>query len=125
MAEYVYGNNKCLARIASDKTIDYYLNDHPAKAGQAPGSARTMTSSGWSANYYPFGEIASQTGSPEDTRYDYTGQKRDQGTGLMYFRARYYYPGLGRFLSIDPLQSLDWSINPLSNGIEPSPISDK
>lgn len=77
MAEYVYGNKRCVSRITSNKTIDYYLNDHPARSGQAPGSARTMTSSGWSANYYPFGEIASQTGSLEGTRFDYTEQERD------------------------------------------------
>jgi len=85
VAEYVYGNNQRIAKINPDGVIDYYLNDDPAKAGQVPGSARTMVSSGWSANYaegipfwdYPFGEIASQTGSPEDTRFDFTGQERD------------------------------------------------
>jgi len=39
VAEYVYGNDQRLAKINSDKTIDYYLYDHL-------GSARTMTSSG-------------------------------------------------------------------------------
>ncbi|OPX99830.1 MAG: tRNA(Glu)-specific nuclease WapA precursor [Syntrophorhabdus sp. PtaB.Bin027] len=114
VAEYVYGNNQRLARINSDKTIDYYLNDHPAKAGQALGSARTMTSSGWSANYYPFGEIASQSGSPEDTRYDYTGQERDRETGLIYFRARYYDPGIGRWMSVDPNSLKYQSFSPYS-----------
>ncbi|OPX99522.1 MAG: tRNA(Glu)-specific nuclease WapA precursor [Syntrophorhabdus sp. PtaB.Bin027] len=120
IAEYVYGNNQRLARINSDKTIDNSLNDHPAGAGQVPGSAGTMVSSGWSANYaegipfwdYPFGEIASQTGSAEDTRFDFTGQERDQGTGLMYFGARYYDPEIGRWMSVDPLGEIDFSMSP-------------
>ncbi|OPX99528.1 MAG: tRNA(Glu)-specific nuclease WapA precursor [Syntrophorhabdus sp. PtaB.Bin027] len=111
IAEYVYGNNQRIAKINPDRAIDYYLNDHPAEAGQVPGSARTMVSSSWSANYaegipfwdYPFGEIASQTGSAEDTRFDFTGQERDRGTGLLYFGARYLDPGIGRWLSVDPL----------------------
>jgi hypothetical protein len=75
---------------------------------------RAMAGSGWSANYYPFGEIASQTGSEENTHFDFTGQERDRETGLMYFGARYYRskakipflwyePAIGRWLSVDPM----------------------
>jgi RHS repeat-associated protein len=96
LAEYVYGNGQRLGKINPDGTVDYYMNDHL-------GSARTMVGSGWSANYYPFGEIASQTGSNEDTRFDFTGQERDRGTGLIYFGARYYDSSLGRWMSVDPL----------------------
>jgi RHS repeat-associated protein len=85
--------------------IDYYLNAHL-------GSARAMTSFGWSANYYPLGEIASQTGSHEETPFDFTGQERDRGTGLMYFGARYYDPGIGRWLSVDPILSKNPSVSP-------------
>ncbi len=87
-------------------------NGHPEKIELVFGYTRAMTNSGWSANYYPFGEIASQTGSPEDTRYDYTGQERDRGTGLMYFGARYYDPEIGRWLSVDPESISNLSMNP-------------
>jgi RHS repeat-associated protein len=33
----------------------------------------------------------------------YTGRERDPDTGLYYYRARYYDPDIGRFLSEDPL----------------------
>jgi RHS repeat-associated protein len=33
----------------------------------------------------------------------YTGREYDPQTGLMYYRARYYHPHLGRFVSRDPL----------------------
>lgn len=38
------------------------------------------------------------------TRYEYTGRERDPDTGLMYYRARWYDPQVGRFISEDPLE---------------------
>ncbi len=92
--EYVYANGQRIVKRNPAGNVDIYLNDHL-------GSARVLVGSGWSANYYPFGEVASQTGSEEDTHFDFTGQERDHGTGLMYFGARYYDPQIGRFLSLD------------------------
>ncbi len=52
--------------------------------------------------YAPFGGVLAQTGeSPNALRY--TGREFDADTGLYYYRARYYDPDLGRFLSPDPL----------------------
>ena len=48
--------------------------------------------------YAPFGGVDSSSG-PE-TRYSYTSRELDS-TGLMYYRARYYQPAVGRFLSAD------------------------
>ena len=39
-------------------------------------------------------------------RFFFTGREYDQETGLYFYRARYYHPGLGRFLSRDPLGTL-------------------
>ncbi|MDV3349818.1 RHS repeat-associated core domain-containing protein [Leptothoe sp. LEGE 181152] len=36
-------------------------------------------------------------------RSGYTGRERDDATGLIYYRARYYDPAVGRFISEDPL----------------------
>lgn len=38
------------------------------------------------------------------TRYGYTGRELDPDTGLMYYRARWYNPELGRFISEDPIR---------------------
>lgn len=51
--------------------------------------------------YEPFGFV-SQTGAASTSSYKFTGRE-DDGTGLFYYRARYYSPRLGRFISEDPI----------------------
>lgn len=51
--------------------------------------------------YDPYGgTIAS--GDASSNPFQYTGREND-GTGLYYYRARYYSPGLDRFISEDPV----------------------
>ena len=38
-------------------------------------------------------------GTSSLTRYGYTGREYDEQTGLYYYRARWYDPSLGRFIS--------------------------
>ena len=52
--------------------------------------------------YEPFGKT-SFAGSSNSSSYQYTGREND-GTGLYYYRARYYHPALQRFISEDPLE---------------------
>jgi len=54
-----------------------------------------------SYTYEPFGN-ATSTGAASTNSFQYTGREND-GTGLDYLRARYYSPGLQRFLSEDPI----------------------
>jgi RHS repeat-associated protein len=51
--------------------------------------------------YEPFGFV-SQTGAASTSSYKYTGRE-DDGTGLFYYRARYYQPRLQRFAAEDPI----------------------
>lgn len=55
--------------------------------------------------YTPFGveEPLVTTGNP----FRYTGQRYDQATGLYFYRARYYWPQIGRFLETDPIGYAD------------------
>lgn len=51
--------------------------------------------------YQPFGETT-VSGSSNDNPSQYTGRDND-GTGLYYYRGRYYSPALHRFISEDPI----------------------
>jgi RHS repeat-associated protein len=50
-----------------------------------------------------FGRILSETNPLVSFRYGYTGRERDLESGLDYYRARYYDPNVGRFISVDPM----------------------
>ena len=52
--------------------------------------------------YDAFGNIVQQTGSLTNP-YTYTGREFDPESGLLYYRARYYDPTIGRFLQEDPI----------------------
>jgi RHS repeat-associated protein len=52
--------------------------------------------------YEPFGALLSTPPSGPIT-LRYTGREHDPASGLYYYRARYYDPEIGRFLSEDPL----------------------
>jgi RHS repeat-associated protein len=51
--------------------------------------------------YEPYGKTT-QVGAASGNGLQYTGREND-GTGLYYYRARYYAPGLGRFVAEDPI----------------------
>jgi len=52
-------------------------------------------------SYTAFGKALTQTAQiGNDLRY--TGRERDGSTGFYYYRARYYDPVIGRFISEDP-----------------------
>jgi RHS repeat-associated protein len=51
--------------------------------------------------YGPFGTSSVASGTPGAGPFQYGGRELDQ-TGLYYMRARYYSPGLQRFISPDP-----------------------
>ncbi|HEY6250923.1 MAG TPA: RHS repeat-associated core domain-containing protein [Candidatus Angelobacter sp.] len=53
-----------------------------------------------SYTYDPFGNT-SVTGTSNANEFQYTGREND-GNGLYFYRARYYSPLLGRFISEDP-----------------------
>ncbi len=50
--------------------------------------------------YDPYGATTADAANANP--FQYTGREND-GNGLYYYRARYYAPGLGRFISSDPI----------------------
>lgn len=47
--------------------------------------------------------LPTRSQGPSAQPFGFAGEQRDAETGLVYLRARYYDPGLGRFLQRDPL----------------------
>ncbi|WP_244953581.1 RHS repeat-associated core domain-containing protein [Xanthomonas axonopodis pv. vasculorum] len=70
------------------------------------GSTRVLTNAAGGAvqryDYDPYG-TTTQSSTAYTNPYQYTGRERDT-SGLYYYRARYYKPELGRFISEDPIK---------------------
>jgi RHS repeat-associated protein len=60
-------------------------------------------------NYEPFGR-GTTTGIASSNKQTYTGRE-DDGTGLYYYRSRYYSPTRQRFVSQDPLDLAAGDVN--------------
>jgi RHS repeat-associated protein len=99
VASYAQGQN-IDEPLAMDRsgTIDYYEQD-------GLGSVTSLTATNGSvAQSYTYDSFGNQTASSGSlTNYfRYTGREFDKETNLYYYRARYYDPTSGRFLSEDP-----------------------
>ena len=113
--EYVYFAGK-LTAVVEGSEIYYRTTDHL-------GSTRLVTDSGGDVkqrrDFFPFGENipadsshggrngvtdggVSTYNASLGVRQQFTGQQRDEESGLDYFWARNYSPVLGRFVSVDP-----------------------
>jgi RHS repeat-associated protein len=99
---YVQGSgiDMPLAHVTSGAPT-YYVADHLGSV------ARTTTAAGMPGlgrEYDPWGNpLAGATTSG----LAFTGREWDAESGLMYYRARYFSPTFGRFLSEDPLGTFD------------------
>lgn len=74
----------------------YFTQDHLGSTTALTNSLGNVVSQ---VSYDGFGNSAGNS----FTRYDYTGRERDSDTGLLYYRARWYDPKVGRFISEDPI----------------------
>lgn len=96
---FLYG----LGRIGEDLAgvWQYHLGDALASVRQVTGPAGLVLRT---RSYAPFGSVLSTSGLAE-TSYGFTGEWTD-ATELVHLRARYYDPGVGRFLTRDPFPGL-------------------
>jgi len=96
LADYLNGpgiDNKMRQTTATASL--YFVQDHLS-------STRALTDAiGNVVEQQQYDSFGNGSGSTR-TRYGYTGRERDPDTGLLYYRARFYDPQLGRFISEDP-----------------------
>ena len=99
LSVYTYGND--FVKMRRDSTDSYYLYAGLGSVRQVTDSAKDVTDS---YIYEAFGALVASTGSTENTR-KFTGEDYDATSSLLYLRARYYDPAVGRFISRDPILS--------------------
>jgi len=97
-----------LPAVSGADTVEYYHLD-------ALGSVRAVTNQSGNVverhDYLPFGQecavgaCAGNTPTGQGQPRRFTGKERDVATGLDYFGARYYESKIGRFTTVDPVQT--------------------
>ncbi|PZO57605.1 MAG: hypothetical protein DCF15_06830 [Phormidesmis priestleyi] len=92
--------DQVLAEETASGEVRWALADHQ-------GSVRDVVDSQGNVlnhlTYDSYGQVTSETNPESDFRFGYTGRERDEETGLDYYRARYFNPAVGTFVSEDPL----------------------
>ncbi len=84
--------------LAPAQTVTYFHNDisgTPVLATDAVGKVV------WKENYRPYGERLNNPSAEAGNAIGFAGKPFDANTGLSYMGARYYDPGLGRFMGVD------------------------
>lgn len=96
---YVHGPaiDEPLARLDSSGTIAYYHADGLASVVRVSDAVGAVAHA---YSYSAWGNI--ETGSLR-AAFAFNGREWDPETGLYFYRARYYDPRLGRFISEDPI----------------------
>lgn len=108
-----------LANILPGLGIDEFLTRTDVVGGVtnnnlagAPGSTVSVADNTGAVQtnytYEPYGRTT--VNGPSGGSYQFTGREND-GTGLYYYRARYYHAGLQRFISEDPLEFFSGDVN--------------
>lgn len=125
-AEYLNGpgiDNKIRQKGVSSKTTYYFTQDRLGSISSLTGSNGSLVER---QSYDAYGNSAGSA----NTRYGFTGRERDSVTGLMYYRARWYDPQLGRFISEDPIglaggiNQFGYVGNDPQNRVDPSGLYD-
>ena len=100
--QYIYLQGSLLAEHTraiggSTHTLTYQHTDALGTPVAKTNASRTVVER---SEYEPYGKLLNH---PLEDGPGYTGHVSDAATGLSYMQQRYYDPGIGRFLSVDPV----------------------
>jgi len=88
--------------VQAQTTVEYIHTDALGSPVAVTDASRNVIER---SEYEPFGEVLVPS-APQDGP-GYTGHVFDSATGLNYMQQRYYDPGIGRFLSVDPVTAYE------------------
>ena len=99
---YLYGPgvDELFARIGAGEDPQWYLTDRLGSVRQivdAEGSILDVIV------YDSFGNVLSESNPSQGDRFKFTGREYSQELGIYYYRARWYDPATGQFISQDPI----------------------
>jgi RHS repeat-associated protein len=98
VASYTFGDDLLSQKRGTENRYFHY--DRLGSTRHLTDESETVTDA---YDYQAFGEPLSVSGDTVNP-YLFTGEQHDPETGLVYLRARYYDPGVGRFLTRDTWQ---------------------
>ena len=89
--------------------VRFYHQDHLGSSSVMTDAAGALVEE---IAFYPFG-VARHEHQPRqlEEEYTFTQKERDSESGLQYFGKRFYAPGLGKWLSTDPMEEKGGSLN--------------
>lgn len=97
-ADYLYRQERLAATSGGTRT--WYGTDGQGSVRQLLNDAGHAMA-GW--NYDPYGQVeAGGAFTAAAGSFGYTGELTDAATGSQYLRARWYQPGTGQLLGVDP-----------------------
>ncbi len=102
LSKYDYGAKRLLSLNHVNEGAQFYLFDtlgSPVNLTKVDGSVQVRY------QYDAFGNTRSQVGTSANV-FGFTGHEKDEETGLYYFKARYYDPTLGQFLTQDAFEGM-------------------
>ena len=110
-ARYLFGDeiDEPLARYRPGEGTSWYLTDHLGSVRNILNNVGTIVDT---IDYDSFGSILSESFSQQfGDRYKFTAREWDSQLGLYYYRARFYSPTTGRFISEDPISFAGGQVN--------------
>jgi RHS repeat-associated protein len=102
-SRYLFGDNidEILARQRPGEGVAWYLTDRLGTVRDLVNNAGAILNR---IDYDSFGNILRVTNEGQGDRFMFTGREWDAESNHFFYRARYYDPSRGRFVSEDPLR---------------------